>query len=66
MAERILRVTAPHFCAGAVFVGPPWRCVEAAPILKWMVRKPPAETRAYLDRKGWAYEWLAATSPPPR
>lgn len=58
--ERLLRVEAPHFVAGAVWVpvGGVWSCTEAAPILKWMVGKPPAEVKAYLTRKGWSWEWL--------
>jgi hypothetical protein len=58
--RKLLRVTAPHLCAGAVFVRDPagWRCERAAPILKWMVGKPPAEIARYLEAKGWAREWL--------
>lgn len=60
--ERLLRVEAPHFVAGAVWVreGAGWRCVEVAPILRWMVGKPAPEVGAYLKRKGWAYEWVSA------
>ena len=60
MTERILRVEAPHFVAGAVWldgdVG--WACVEAAPIISWMWGKPSAEVQRYLNRKGWTYSWL--------
>jgi len=52
----LLRVTAPHFCAGAIFEK--GECVKAAPIIKWMVGKPPLETRDYMRRKGWQWEWL--------
>lgn len=59
MTERLLRVTAPHFCAGAVFTHDgQWQCTKAAPILGWMVGKPPSETREYLKRKGWGFEWV--------
>ena len=35
----LLRIVAPHFVAGAVWErtrDKGWRCVKAAPILKWM------------------------------
>jgi hypothetical protein len=56
---RLLHVTAPHFCAGAVWqhLRTGWTCIEAAPILKWMIGKSPLETHLYLQRKGWKYEW---------
>lgn len=58
--ERLLWVTAPHFCAGAVWQrqGEAWVCVHAAPIIYWMVGKPAGEVKAYLQRKRWAYEWV--------
>jgi len=58
--ERLLRVTSPKFCAGAVWVKRDgvWRCTESAPILSWMRRKSPEEARAILDRYGWAWEWV--------
>ncbi|MBK9497337.1 MAG: hypothetical protein IPO08_23015 [Xanthomonadales bacterium] len=58
--ERILRVAAPHFVAGAIWrrdvAG--WRCVRAAPVIKWMVGQPADEVKSYLVRKGWVFEWL--------
>ncbi|BDU72314.1 hypothetical protein [Mesoterricola silvestris] len=63
MSERLLRVTAPHFVAGAVwtFKGNAWVCTEAAPILRWMVglgAVAMAHRRPKLERKGWRFEWL--------
>lgn len=60
MTNRLLRVTAPHFVAGAIWRrdGPAWRCVDAAPILRWMVGKGAGEVKDYIARKGWAWEWL--------
>ncbi len=57
--ERLLWVDAPHFFAGAVWsrVGGDWVCVEAAPILRWMIGKRPAFVRAYLARKKWGHGW---------
>lgn len=56
---KLLRVVAPHFVAGAVWeFKHGWQCVEAAPIIKWMVGKHPREVSSYLERKGWSYEWL--------
>lgn len=60
--ERVLRVEAPHFVAGAVWVleGERWRCVTAAPILRWMINKPPDEVKKYLSRRGWGWAFLPA------
>ena len=57
-----LRVEAPHFVAGAIFERAPdgWRCVEAAPILRWMLGKDGPAIGHYLQRRGWPYEWLRA------
>lgn len=64
MTERLLRVTAPHFVAGAVFARDEsggWRVRRTAPILGWMRGKSAGEIGAYLRRKGWRFEWLNAT-----
>jgi hypothetical protein len=60
----LLRVEAPHFVAGAVWVkipGQSWRCTEAAPIIKWMVGKSPASCRTYLEKKRWSWKWMPTT-----
>lgn len=57
----LLRVTAPHFVAGAVWeqVEGKWRCSpHVAPIIAWMRGKTPEQVKAYLQKKGWKYEWL--------
>lgn len=47
----IVRVTAPHYCAGfEVHDGICWR---AAPILKWVNAKQWTEVLSYLQRKGY-------------
>lgn len=59
--QRLLRVEAPHFTAGAVWSrrhDGTWACVEAAPIIGWMVGKGPVEVKSYLIRKGWSFQWL--------
>ncbi len=48
----LLRITAPHFCAGIERGG---RC---APILRWMRGMTLAEIRRYCARKGWTVEVL--------
>lgn len=60
MPRKLLRVTAPHFVAGAEFCNTNgrWECDFAAPILHWMIGKSPAEIHDYLGRKGWHWEWL--------
>ena len=45
------QVTTPHFCAGAIFNG--YECVEAAPIIRWMVGKDFYEIDAYCKRNKW-------------
>lgn len=63
MTERLLRVVAPHFVAGAIWSrdGASWRCTAAAPILRWMIGMD-AETmrrrRPSMERKGWTLEWV--------
>jgi hypothetical protein len=56
LETKLLRITAPHFVAGAIWVNK--ECTEAAPIIKWMVGKPPLEVKAYLDKRKWKYEWI--------
>lgn len=51
MAETLVRITAPHFCAGLVMVGD--RCTEAAPILAWAVGKGRDFLRSYFAGKQW-------------
>jgi hypothetical protein len=60
MTEKLLRVEAPHFVAGAIWQrsAGPWVCTEAAPILKWMINKSAESVRSYLERKGWKHQWL--------
>jgi len=56
----LLRVTAPHFVAGAIWkkVNNRWTCIQAAPIIKWMIDKSPVEVQYYLNKRKWKYEWL--------
>ncbi len=43
--QKLLRVVAPHFVAGAVFerVGDGWMIGRCAPIIAWMRGKPPQQ-----------------------
>lgn len=57
----LLRVTARHFVAGAVWEkshAGQWRCVRAAPIIRWMVGYGAAYTQERLTRSGCTYEWV--------
>lgn len=58
--ERLLRVEAPHFVAGAIWAGDgaEARCVRCAPILRWMKGKRPIDVKQYLLRKGYSWLWL--------
>ncbi len=51
MSEKLVQVTAPHFCAGLVMRDKV--CVEAAPILKWCVGKGEHYLSHYFKQKGW-------------
>lgn len=51
MTERLIQVTAPHFCAGIVIKD--GQCVVAAPILKWAIGKDSDYLSRYFRRKGW-------------
>lgn len=60
---KLLRISAPHFTAGAVFEKDHkgWHLREHAPILNWLkqYRRHWEQVRAYCDRRGWTIEWLA-------
>lgn len=60
MTERLLRVTAPHFVAGAIFAkhNGSWHVTRAAPILAWLRNVPIADIPKRLQKKGYIYEWL--------
>lgn len=60
----ILSLDSGYFNAGAVFEKAEggWVCTDAAPIIRWMVGKPPDETRKYINKRGWSYEWLRVQS----
>jgi hypothetical protein len=53
----IVQVTAPHFVAGAVF-DTYGDCIQAAPIIKWMVGKHFNEINSYVKPKGWTVRWI--------
>jgi hypothetical protein len=61
----MLRVVAPHFCAGADFekVGDVWHITKCAPILWWMRGKPASHIKAWLDEKNYEYQWLEVSDP---
>jgi hypothetical protein len=51
VSETLVRVSAPHFCAGLIVVGD--KCTHAAPILRWAIGKDRHELSAYFKRKAW-------------
>jgi len=59
--EKLLRVVAPKFVAGAIWrkENGIWRCVDAAPIIKWMIGKSAEQVADYLKKKqpGWTHSW---------
>jgi hypothetical protein len=58
--EILLRITARHFVAGAIFQIQlsRWICVRAAPILKYMVGWNSKKAKDYCLKKGWETEVL--------
>jgi len=57
----LLRIETKYFCAGALFEKKDgkWECVQAAPIIKWMVGKPIAVIENYAKRH--TYQWIKTT-----
>jgi len=51
---KLLRITAPHLCAGIVLHND--RVVRYAPILYYMRNWGEAKIRSYVERKGWEIE----------
>lgn len=62
MRSWLIRVQAPHYCAGLIVEDE--RCTEAAPILGWALGKPWAELRRYFARKGFGV--IVMSDPRPR
>jgi hypothetical protein len=51
---RLIRISAPHFCAGAdVKDG---KIIDAAPIIKWMKGRTLWWVRKYCEKKKWEIE----------
>lgn len=61
-AAILVRVVAPHLCAGIAIDRQTGKCVEAAPILRWCVGRSASELRAYFDRQGWEAKRLPEPS----
>ncbi len=56
-----LQVTNPYICAGATFKKEEngfWHCVNAAPILRWMMGMDTQAIVTRLRKKGFTYEWM--------
>lgn len=60
-SEALLRIEAPHFVAGAIFENRDggWKCIKAAPIIRYLCKMSPSEIKRYLDSKGWRYRWVS-------
>lgn len=56
---KVMKVTAPGFHGEALWRkrGSRWTCINAAPVLRWMVGKSYQEVFRYLQRKGWRVIW---------
>ena len=62
--KKVLQAKNEYFCAGAVWerIDGIWRCTEAAPIIKWMLKMTPESAKFELARRGCDWEWI--NSPP--
>jgi hypothetical protein len=60
MKRRMLRVSAAHFVAGAVWLrtGNGWECERAAPIIRWMTGMNAQQASKRLSEAGFSWEWL--------
>lgn len=58
--RRLMQAKNDYFCAGAVWERKDgiWRCIEAAPILRWMLKMTPESAKLELARKGCDWKWL--------
>jgi hypothetical protein len=56
----LLVIDAPHYCAGSVWkkTGKMWECIEAAPIIRWMVGRDVQSVGNYLKKQGYSWEWI--------
>lgn len=52
----ILRIEAPFYVAASIWER--GRCVEAAPILHWMIGKRWVSIHRWLFGKGYAWQWV--------
>lgn len=55
--EYRMQVYAPHYTAGVIF-DLSFICIEAAPIVRWLIGKSADEIIGYLQRKNYRYAWL--------
>ena len=64
MKRRTLRVSSRRFVAGAEWELTPhgWRCINAAPVIKWMIGCSPRTAHARLMRERLTWEWLEASA----
>lgn len=58
--KKLLHITTPHMTYKAVWEKQTsgWKCIQASPIIKWMVGKPINTISAYISKKKWTYEWF--------
>lgn len=56
--ELLVQITAPHFCAGAIFElrDGEWACIEAAPIIRYMTGRSSTWLKSYAARKRWSWQ----------
>lgn len=56
---KVMTVTAPTFIDRAQWRkrGSKWTCIDAGPVLRWMIGKPYHEVWRYLQRQHWTVGW---------
>lgn len=56
--EVLCQFTSQHYCAGAVFSSITDKCVDAAPVIRWMVGKQFRVVADYCKRKGIKFAYV--------
>ena len=54
--RRLVRVTAPYLCAGAILESRTGRILDAAPIIRWSIGHTLEDLRRHARRKRWTVE----------
>lgn len=59
-SKKLLQAKNDFWCAGAVWerIDGQWRCTEAAPIIRWMLKMTPENAKLELAKRGCQWQWI--------